>query len=248
MSGSKLLDDSSRTGAPEAFDQPLGLTVHSLPSPERAMDAEVRRTGRGRWQMLVVALICAAPVIASYFTYYVVRPEGRRNFGELIEPQQPLPDRPGVSLSGQSSSLRALKGQWLLVSVAGGACDEACGKHLYLQRQLREGLGKERDRVDWVWLIADDAPVSDKLLPALKDATVLRVAPATLGAWLQPETGHLLAEHLYLVDPMGNWMMRFPAQLDIAGAAKAKRDLERLLRASASWDQPGREPRPVTAK
>lgn len=47
-------------------------------------------------------------------------------------------------------------------------------------------------------------------------------------------------EHLYVVDPMGNWMMRFPARMDLKGAAKAKRDLDRLLRASSSWDQPGR--------
>jgi len=39
---------------------------------------------------------------------------------------------------------------------------------------------------------------------------------------------------------MGHWMMRFPAHLDKAGAGKAKRDLDRLLRASASWDQAGR--------
>ncbi len=190
--------------------------------------------------MLVVFLVCAAPVVASYFMYYVVRPEGRRNFGELIDPQRPLPDQVGTRLSGQSASLKALKGQWLLLSVAGGACDAACERHLYLQRQLREGLGKERDRVDWVWLIPDQAPVPDQLLPALKDATVLRVAPEALSAWLQPAEGHQLADHLYLVDPMGNWMLRFPAQLDMAGAAKAKRDLERLLRASASWDQAGR--------
>ena len=35
-------------------------------------------------------------------------------------------------------------------------------------------------------------------------------------------------------------MMRFPARMDGAGATQARRDLERLLRASASWDQPGR--------
>ncbi len=240
MSGSKLSNDSSNRVASEAGDQPLGLTVHSLPSPVRALENDERRTGRGRWQMLVVFLVCAAPVVASYFMYYVVRPEGRRNFGELIDPQRPLPDQVGTRLSGQSASLKALKGQWLLLSVAGGACDEACERHLYLQRQLREGLGKERDRVDWVWLIPDQAPVPDKLLPALKDATVLRVAPEVLSAWLRPSDGHQLAEHLYLVDPMGNWMLRFPAQLDLADAAKAKRDLERVLRASASWDQAGR--------
>ena len=170
----------------------------------------------------------------------MVRPEGRRNFGDLIDPQQPLPDLVAVTLNGQKSSLKALKGQWLLLSVAGGACDAGCRRHLFLQRQLREGLGKDKDRVDWVWLIPDDAPVPDPLLPALKGATVLRVAADGLGEWLRPAEGHTLAEHLYLVDPMGNWMMRFPANLDPAGSAKAKRDLERLLRASASWDQPGR--------
>jgi hypothetical protein len=212
------------------------------------MDSAARRTGLGRWKMLGVMLVCAAPVVASYFTYYVVRPEGRRNFGELINPQRLLPAQASVGLNGQTSTLQALKGQWLLLSVAGGACDEICSRHLYLQRQLREGLGKDRDRVDWVWLIPDNAPVPDKLLPALKEATVLRVSSEGLSTWLAPAAGHQLAEHLYLVDPMGNWMMRFPANLDLASAAKAKRDLERLLRASASWDQAGRAAGQVAAQ
>ena len=78
------------------------------------------------------------------------------------------------------------------------------------------------------------------LLAALRDATMLRVEPKALDRWLTPAAGHAVAEHLYLVDPLGNWMMRFPASLDVAGAAKAKRDLERVLRASASWDAAGR--------
>ena len=248
MSGFKLLDDSSTRDAPDAAtrrpashaDQPLGLTVHSMPAPEQALELEARRTTSGRWKMIAVLLVCAAPVLASYFTYYVVRPEGRRNFGALIDPQRPLPDQASVSLGGQDGNLKALKGQWLLVSVAGGECDPACSRRLYLQRQLRESLGKEKDRLDWVWLIADDAAVPAHLLPALKEATVLRVPLAALSAWLLPATGHQLSEHLYVVDPMGNWMLRFPANLDVATAPQAKRDLERLLRASASWDQAGR--------
>ena len=208
---------------------------------------EARRTGIGRWKMIGLLLVCAAPVIASYFTYYVVRPDGRRNFGELIEPQRPLPEQASVSLSGEQGSLKALKGQWVLLSVAGGACDDACTRHLYLQRQLREGLGKDKERVDWVWLVSDDAPVPEKLLPGLKDATVLRVSPTELSAWLAPAAGNQLSDHLYVVDPMGNWMMRFPARLDVSGAAQAKRDLERLLRASAFWDRAGREPAPQAA-
>ena len=147
-----------------------------------------------------------------------------------------------MSLSGHRINLKTLKGQWLLVSVAGGACNELCGRHLYLQRQMREGLGKDKGRLDWIWLISDDAEVPSSLLPALKEAAVLRVSQTGLSAWLSPGAGRELADHLYLVDPMGNWMMRFPPDLDVSGAARARRDLERLLRASASWDQPGREP------
>ena len=55
-----------------------------------------------------------------------------------------------------------------------------------------------------------------------------------------PAPGRALQDHLYVVDPQGNWMMRFPPGLDAAAAAKAKRDLERLMRASASWDEAGR--------
>jgi hypothetical protein len=190
--------------------------------------------------MLAVFLVCASPVVASYFTYYVLRPEGRRNFGELIDPQRPLPVWAATQLDGKPVPMTNLKGQWLLVSVASGACDAACTQQLYIQRQLREGLGKAKERLDWVWLINDTVPVADTLLPALKDATVLRVDASALAQWLQPQAGHTLVQHLYVVDPLGNWMMRFPAQIDAKQASSVRRDLERLLRASNSWDKAGR--------
>ena len=63
-----------------------------------------------------------------------------------------------------------------------------------------------------------------------KEAVVLRVPPDALNAWLQAQAGQNLSDHLYLVDPMGEWMMRFPAPIDREHAPKIKRDLERLLR------------------
>ncbi|MBC5785284.1 hypothetical protein H8N03_20220 [Ramlibacter sp. USB13] len=237
MSGS---NSSSPAGPPGVLDQPLGLTVHSLPLPQEAALADEQRTRRGRWKMLVVALVCAAPVIASYFTYYVVRPESRRSYGELIDPQRPIPSITGRTLDGKPVALPTLQGQWLLVSVAGGACQEACERHLYLQRQMREALGKDKDRLDWVWFVTDDVPVRDALQPALQQATVLRVDGAQLAQWLSPARGEQLANHLYVVDPLGHWMMRFPPATDLASAAKARKDLERLMRASAGWDKAGR--------
>lgn len=212
--------------------------MHTLPQADAAAALQRPDTRAGRWKMLAVLLVCAAPVIASYFTYYVIRPDGRRNYGELIDPQRPLPALAAVSTDGKRSELPELKGQWLLVSVAGGACDASCQQHLYFQRQLRESLGREKDRLDRVWLVSDEAAIPAALNTALQGATVLRVAG--LEQWLQPAAGQKLADHLYVVDPIGNWMMRFPAGMDAAGAAQAKRDLERLLRASSSWDKAGR--------
>ena len=246
MSGFKLSDPVSNPKSlspaerAQWEDAPLGMTVHTLPNPNEVVLVDEKSTRAGRWKMLAVLLVCASPVIASYLTYYVIRPEGRRNHGELIQPQRILPATEVSKLNGDKVALNSLKGQWLLVSVADAACDEACQKHLYFQRQLRESLGKEKERIDWVWLATGDAPIDEKLMPALSQATVLRVSSESISEWLQPAVGRQLSEHLYVVDPMGNWMMRFPPGIELAAAAKAKKDLDRLLKASAFWDTPGR--------
>lgn len=225
-------------------EAPLAMTVHSLPEPAEVMDGLPQKhqgVWSGRIRMLLVLLVCAAPVIASYFTYYIVRPDGRRHFGELIDPQRTVPSElVGQRLDGVRVPLASLRGQWLLVSVGSGKCDDVCEKQLYLQRQLRESLGKERDRLDKVWLVTDEAAIRAELLSVLPDSTVLRVSASALDAWLTPAQSQKLGDHLFLIDPMGNWMMRFPAHMDLAQAARAKRDVERVLRASASWDTAGR--------
>lgn len=235
MSGSNSsVPGSLGNPAPE----PLSFTVHTMPAP---VLAEQRRTLLGRLQMLLVLLVCASPVIASYLTYYVIRPTRHANYGDLIEPNRPLPtsaELPLQDLQQQPVDPASLRGQWLLVMVADGPCDERCETLLYMQRQLREALGRDKDRVDRVWFVTGSAPVRADVLPAAtQQATVLRAPRAALSRWLEPAAGESLQNHLYLVDPMGRWMMRFPEN---AQPAKVKRDLERLLRASASWDQPGR--------
>lgn len=237
MSGSKLSNPAAKNELPES---PLALTVHEMPRPGDVVQADAQRTRTGRWKMIAMLLICASPVIASYFTYYVVRPEGRRNYGELIQPQQDMPKASAQNLQGEAVPLASLKGQWLLVNVSSGACAERCQQNLYFQRQLREILGRDKDRLDRVWLITDDAPVAETLLPALSMAHVLRLDASTVQSWISPAKGQQLQDHLYVIDPMGNFMMRFPANMDVPSASKAKRDLERLLKASSSWDQAGR--------
>ena len=222
-----------------AEDSPLRLTVHSLPAPQ--LDDDARRTATGRLEMLLVLAVCALPVIASYLTYYVIRPGGRTNYSELVQPARPIP--PALTftdLQGRSVAAKSLHGQWLLVVVAGGQCEAACEAMLWLQRQLREAVGRERERIDKVWLIPDAAAPSARTLEAIHagaPTTVLRVAPQALAQWLAPAAGHQLGQHVFIVDPHGDWMMRSPADPD---ATRLKRDLDKLLRASAGWDAPGR--------
>ncbi len=233
MSGS---NSSVRAAVPRA--EGLALTVHSLPAPDMANDAQ--RTRRGRIKMLLVLLVCALPVLVSYFSYFVLRPQARTNYGTLIEPTRSLPALPLRTLDAQPVDAAALHGQWLLLVLGPSTCAADCQQRLYLQRQLREMLGRERDRIDKVWLVTDDAELAPALRAGLRDEPslqVLRVPRAALAAWLQPQDGHALEQHLYLVDPMGEWMMRLPADPD---PSRAKRDLERLLRASAGWDRAGR--------
>ncbi|HIV69726.1 MAG TPA: hypothetical protein H9903_02215 [Candidatus Aquabacterium excrementipullorum] len=232
---------SPRPSGPEAVPAPpaespmVQLSVHSLPDP-----LAVQRTRHGRLKMLLVLAVCAAPVIASYFTYYVIRPQSRTNYGTLITPPKAMPASDALPLTdpqGLAVATSALKGQWLLVTVGGGDCDARCEKHLYWQRQVREVLGKEKDKVDRLWLIDDGQPMRTTLSAAMHGATVLRVKRDDLARWLQAAPGQALEDHWYLIDPRGDWMMRFPAD---AEPRKVQKDLERLLRAASAWDEAGR--------
>jgi hypothetical protein len=233
MSGS---NSSVPAGAPDApgADRPLAFTVHSMPQP--GLDDAARRTASGRAKMLLVLLVCAAPVIASYFTYFVIRPEGRTNYATLVLPQVPVPPELAFAeLDGRVVAPASLRDQWLLVVVAGGACDAACEKNLWVVRQLREAVGREKDRITKLWIVDDLAPVRAEAAAGFAQgggARVLRAPADAVAAWLKPEAGHRNVEHIHVVDPMGMWMMRTPASPD---PARFKRDLERLLRASASW-------------
>ncbi len=216
------------------------MVVHGLPEP--GLDVVAQRTRSGRLKMLLVLALCALPVVASYVTYFLVRPELRNSYGTLVEPTRTMPEGlPLVDLEGRRVTAPSLRGQWWFVVVAGGACDPACENALFLQRQLRETLGRDRQRLDKLWLIPDDAEVRPEVRAAVRAGTApamaLRVPRADLERWLEPAAGQVLERHLYVVDPMGEWMMRFPPEPE---PARVKRDIDRLLRASASWQRPPR--------
>ncbi len=195
------------------------------------MEKNSNQTTRGRWKLLMVLAVCASPMIASYFTYYVIKPEGKTNYGEILDPRQfPVPQLNAVNAEGKNQELSSLKGKWLMLQIDRGSCATACQKKLYDMRQLRTAQGKEKERIQRVWLITDDTPVEEKLKQGIAGTELLKVSPGVLEKWLPVEQGASIYDHIYLIDPLGNLMMRYPKDAD---ANKIKKDLSKLLKASA---------------
>lgn len=194
------------------------------------MEPNKQRT-QGRWKLLAVVAVCAAPMIASYFTYYVIKPQGRTNYGTLLDPRNfPMPALGTTSLDGKPVALDAYKGKWVMLQINDGDCQDVCKKKLYDMRQLRVAQGKEMERVERVWLITDSQPLDTVVMREYDGTRLLRVKPEVLKTWLPLEAGTTLSDHIYMIDPLGNLMMRFPKDAD---ANKIKKDLAKLLKASS---------------
>lgn len=186
---------------------------------------------RGRWKLFAVLAVCAAPMLISYFMYYVVKPESRTNYGSILDPRQyPMPQINGETIEAKGVELSTLKGKWLMLQVDSASCAQACQKKQYDIRQLRSAQGKNTDRIERVWLTTDSVQVDPKLMLGLQGTHIIKTDAAILEKWLPVEEGAKLEDHIYLIDPLGNLMMRYPKNAD---ANKIKKDLSKLLKASA---------------
>ena len=183
---------------------------------------------RYRTLYLLIA-VCVAPVLASYLMYYVFPPSGRTNYGDLIVPQRPTPELGLRSEDGSAYSLGRLRGSWVMLKVDTAACDEACRLQLWQMRQLRTMQGKDADRIARVFMVTDDAPLEMALMREHDGAVVLRADRAELERFLPAGKGTRLEDHLFLIDPIGNLMLRWPKDAD---PNRMKRDIGRLLKAS----------------
>lgn len=177
---------------------------------------------RVRRQLLLIALVGIAPVLASYATYYFW-PRGKQaNYGTLHA--TPAPALTGQRFDGSPFALSDLRGKWVIVSAASGACDARCAAALYASRQARTIQNAERERIVRVWLVTDAAAPPPALLGEHPDLVAVRTTPSTPAAL--PAAGR----DIYLVDPLGNLVLSWPAEPDIKRMAG---DLARLLRASS---------------
>ncbi len=211
---------------------------------------------RSFWPIWALLAVTIAPVIASYLVYYGVRPEGRTNYGDFVEPQvtvTSIPVSPVITPRAESAftliqsdprtrrpltQLGDWGGRWLMVHIGPSVCADACKQELWLMRQIRLTTGRERDRVERLWLLTDDGTPDPALIAEHEGIWVARLgqvpaADALVSNWLSVAAAAVKnsggASNIWVVDPLGNLMMRFPDNPDPDGM---KKDINRLLKAS----------------
>jgi cytochrome oxidase Cu insertion factor (SCO1/SenC/PrrC family) len=183
---------------------------------------------RGRFQLLLLITVFLLPLVGSALAYLFGWSTGHRsNYGELIEPQA-VPQSALATLDGGTLRWDLLQGKWILLQFDAPACDARCERKLYTMRQVRKALGRDESRVERVWILTGDGRPTPRLLHAIEGTRVLRpAAPAFAEAFPASDD---LRDHVFLIDPRGNLMLRFPPDPEPSRVIK---DLQRLLKYSA---------------
>lgn len=198
-----------------------------------------------RWRryapLYVLIAVTVLPIAAAYFAYYVWPPAGRTNYGTLLQPQRLIPELPLTSLDGSRFDLRQLRGSWVLMMVDSAQCDQHCADKLLMMRQQRAMTGRDQVRIERVWLISDQEPLSIMLMREYEGTHFVRAPLQPLREFLVlPDTSHArLQDHIWLIDPRGNLMLRWPPNPEINGI---KRDIAKLLKVAAGWIRIGPHP------
>lgn len=153
------------------------------------------------------------------------RPGGSVAHGTLLSQPRTLPT--GLMVVGDGA-VADFGGKWSLLYVGRGDCNDACKESLYRTRQVRRALGKEMSRVQRFFISTSGAPNSGLLAadhPGMLVMTEGLAARDTVLATL----GEFAEGDVFIVDPIGNVVLRFPAG---TAMKDMHADLRLLLKAS----------------
>jgi cytochrome oxidase Cu insertion factor (SCO1/SenC/PrrC family) len=181
------------------------------------MNAPVERNASARRTIWLLIVLTIAPVALSTLIYFYLKPQGGMSYGQLL-PTKPI-NVVLKTLDGQPASLASFKGKWLLVMVDRPECTASCGDTLFALRQYRLAQGVEMDRIKRVWLVPGGSAPGAAALAKADGAEVRLVADLSLPG--DPYTG------VYLVDPLGNQVMRYGRD---AVPGKVIKEIGRLLK------------------
>lgn len=195
------------------------------------MSATPENRRQGRRTLIGLFALFFAPLLFA-MAWYALAPgytPPSTPHGTLIEPAQPLDPFHLTSGEGETLTLDGLRGQWNLVHFVPERCNEACRERLYETRQVRDALGEDRSRVRRL-VVAEAGRSTPGLADLLGEHPRLMVMQGDgRGAFGRQFPGNRDDGAVFVVDPLGNLMMRFAPGLPPADMLK---DLEKLLKLS----------------
>ena len=210
------------------------MSMSLTPEEARRLRARNFRT------LAVLAALFLLPLVGSAWLYYGTqwRPAGHVNHGELIEPPRRLPAMtlprldPGAPSAGPAGlhwiPARLFRGEWSLVYIGDGRCDAACRRTLEIMRATHLSLGEDMTRVAPLFLVTGHCCAAD--LAPDRPALLILDASGSAGSSLLAQFPAAGRSHsIYVVDPLGNLMMRYDVRRDPRGLLL---DLMKLLRLS----------------
>ncbi|HEY8507975.1 MAG TPA: hypothetical protein VIL32_06445 [Steroidobacteraceae bacterium] len=180
--------------------------------------------------VLALAALFFLPLAVSFWMYYATdwRP-APKSHGELIQPVRQLPNPQLIELTGGGSQRNAVfDNKWAIVYIGPGPCDEDCRAALYFMRQTRLGLNNDMTRVSRIFLATGDCCDHQFLRTQHAGMRVYDASSDEARALLEefpPER----AQSLFIVDPLGNLVMRYDTRKEPSGLL---RDLKKLLKLS----------------
>jgi len=192
-----------------------------------ATEPELR--ARNLRTLAMLAGLFLLPLLLAFCMYYGSdwRPAQRVNHGELIIPARPLP---AVSLASAlppgSASPVLFRHKWTLVYIGDGRCEPACRQALYQMRQTRLALNNEMTRVVRLFLVTGQCCAAEYLRREHPDLLVLDARGESAGQWLGTFPSESREQSLYIVDPLGNLLMRYDTRQNPRGLLE---DFKKLL-------------------
>lgn len=189
----------------------------------------------GKKVILLLAVLFSLPYLFAfaYFQYKDAFPQSQTtNHGDLISPVRAITQIPLIGRKGEDINA-FLKKKWVLLTVAKSSCDEVCQANLYHIRQIHRGMSGDGVRVEKLLVLSDSEDLSG-MEGKLKDYPNIRVATGSaesVQAFIQllKDPNEVVENGIYMIDPLGNYMMSYPAKFD---ANLIIKDLERLLKVS----------------
>ena len=187
-----------------------------------------RKSARPFWMFLILIALFFVPIILAWviFNRNSALPEGTTNHGALIQPPIAIAKVNLRNSKHKAIQPKLLRGRWVMMYIPATAnCDQVCKKQLYYMRQIRVATGKNRNRVIRVITTVGDMKNSKELSTLLK-----KPFKGTLHLTINRRKKLALQQgYLYIIDPVGNVMMRFTPK---ANPSDILKDMQRLLRIS----------------